>query len=212
PASITPALTNSSLNFPISAKSFSLGMTPASLFLVALTITMNRIVVSCEVSVSTSLASRQACWEACSSSGRIRRRQIDNRRPSLSNRLTLTAIAPPSKTQALYQDRPPACFHVQPPLPLAVSQLPHGTHFDAAHAGGRDFRCELNRLVQIPRVDQVKTGKLFLGLGKRAVCHRRLPVADAHGGRRMNRLQSFCGNGMADSTKRLAEGHSILVR
>jgi len=44
PASITPAFTSSSLNFPISVNSLSLGMTPASEFRVALTITMKRIV------------------------------------------------------------------------------------------------------------------------------------------------------------------------
>ena len=46
PASITPAFTSSSLNFPISVRSFSSGRTPASESLSALTITMNRIVVS----------------------------------------------------------------------------------------------------------------------------------------------------------------------
>src|SRR5262249_53303487 len=45
-ASITPALVSSSLNLPISARSFSLGIMPASEFLLALTITMNRMVVS----------------------------------------------------------------------------------------------------------------------------------------------------------------------
>ena len=39
PASITPAFTSSSLNFPISARSFCFGMTPASESLLALTIT-----------------------------------------------------------------------------------------------------------------------------------------------------------------------------
>src|SRR5215471_17786052 len=42
-ANIMPAFTSASLNLPISAKSFSLGITPASEFLVALTITMTRI-------------------------------------------------------------------------------------------------------------------------------------------------------------------------
>src|SRR5207247_11303488 len=46
PASITPALTSSSLNFPISVRIFLLGRTPASESLFALTSTMNRIVVS----------------------------------------------------------------------------------------------------------------------------------------------------------------------
>src|SRR6185437_13835454 len=46
PASITPALTSSSLNFPIAASNSLLGSAPASLSGVAFTITMNRIVVS----------------------------------------------------------------------------------------------------------------------------------------------------------------------
>jgi hypothetical protein len=45
PASMMPAFTSSSLNLPMSASSFSLGITPASEFLVALTITITRIVV-----------------------------------------------------------------------------------------------------------------------------------------------------------------------
>src|SRR2546427_436129 len=46
PASMTPALTNSSLNFPISASSCSLGMAPASYSLCPFTITRYRIAVS----------------------------------------------------------------------------------------------------------------------------------------------------------------------
>src|SRR6266852_4405222 len=46
PASITPAFTSSSLNLPISVRSFSSGRTPASVSLVALMITMTRIVSS----------------------------------------------------------------------------------------------------------------------------------------------------------------------
>src|SRR5262249_2515195 len=43
PASSAPAFASSSLNFPISARSFWLGITPASESLLALTMTMNRI-------------------------------------------------------------------------------------------------------------------------------------------------------------------------
>src|SRR5204862_503909 len=46
PANNTPAFTNSSLYFPISVRSCSLGITPASLSLVALTKIMNRIVIT----------------------------------------------------------------------------------------------------------------------------------------------------------------------
>src|SRR5262245_59108597 len=43
PASRTPAFANSSLNFPISVSIFSSGRTPASVVVLALTITMNRM-------------------------------------------------------------------------------------------------------------------------------------------------------------------------
>ncbi len=43
PATMTPASASSSLYFPIAASSSSVGMTPASLFLSAFTMTMNRI-------------------------------------------------------------------------------------------------------------------------------------------------------------------------
>ena len=49
---MTPALTSSSLYLPISLSSFSLGRIPASLFLLAFTITMTRIVVLPVVIVS----------------------------------------------------------------------------------------------------------------------------------------------------------------
>src|SRR5262249_29887103 len=46
PATITPALFNSSLNLLIPARSSALGFLPASEFLLALTITMNLMLVS----------------------------------------------------------------------------------------------------------------------------------------------------------------------
>src|SRR5206468_11797836 len=46
PASITPALVSSSLYFPVAVRSSLLGRMPASEDLVALTMTMNRIVLS----------------------------------------------------------------------------------------------------------------------------------------------------------------------
>ncbi|MOA31495.1 hypothetical protein D3C78_1526570 [compost metagenome] len=46
PASITPAWTSSSLKAPIAANSSCVGITPASLSFVALTITMNRMWIS----------------------------------------------------------------------------------------------------------------------------------------------------------------------
>src|SRR3979409_1771009 len=45
PASMTPAFTISSLNLPIAVSNSVLGITPASLFLSAFTITMNRIIM-----------------------------------------------------------------------------------------------------------------------------------------------------------------------
>src|SRR5262245_30864231 len=55
PANMIPALTSCSLNLPMSASIFSLGITPASEFFVALTITMTRIVVLLFVGTRLSL-------------------------------------------------------------------------------------------------------------------------------------------------------------
>src|SRR5689334_14374936 len=53
PASITPALTSSSLNFPISASSSWVGSTPASVSLLAFTISMNRMARVSSLGVGT---------------------------------------------------------------------------------------------------------------------------------------------------------------
>src|SRR5215210_6128388 len=45
-------------------------------------------------------------------------------------------------------------------------ELADRPHLDAAFAGGRDLRGDLNRFVQIARVDQIKAGELLLGLGE----------------------------------------------
>src|SRR5580700_1655322 len=68
-ASITPARTNSSLNFPISASSSLVGRTPASESLQALTITMNRIVMSPSLDKSRCLRA-----SICKSNGRPQNR------------------------------------------------------------------------------------------------------------------------------------------
>src|SRR5262245_11471203 len=60
-------------------------------------------------------------------------------------------------------------------------QLPHGPHLDAAFARRRDCRGDLERLVQIPGVDQVEPGELFLRFRERAVGHRNLAETHAHG-------------------------------
>src|SRR6185436_9583582 len=58
-----PALTSSSLYLPMSARSFSLGMTPASEFFVPFTITMTLIVVLLRSSSALCLASERASIE-----------------------------------------------------------------------------------------------------------------------------------------------------
>ena len=59
-------------------------------------------------------------------------------------------------------------------------ELADWPYFDAALAGGRDLCRDLNRLVQIPRVNEVKAGKLLLRLGERAVRDRHRAVAHAY--------------------------------
>src|SRR5215207_1620146 len=71
PASITPALTISSLNLPIAVSSSVLGITPASVSLLAFTITMNRIAV-----LRFDLLGRLPSAFVNKTSGLLRRRQV----------------------------------------------------------------------------------------------------------------------------------------
>src|SRR5205823_1303333 len=95
PASMTPAFTNSSLNLPISASSSVVGRTPASDSLLALTITMNRIFVSLNGSVSNLMTYQGWCSEFRDGLGLARaaganalRHELDERR---TNRIDSSA-------------------------------------------------------------------------------------------------------------------------
>src|SRR5580704_13038277 len=84
-ASITPAFTSSSLYFIISLSSSWLGSTPASLLLSALTMTMNRKVLSpCELrrldepTASATTAAFDGSDIGLSWSGRLAKQSIDN--------------------------------------------------------------------------------------------------------------------------------------
>jgi hypothetical protein len=59
---MTPAFTSSSLKRPISASIFSLGITPASEFFVARTITMTRIAAPPSASTNGGPRSAPACF------------------------------------------------------------------------------------------------------------------------------------------------------
>src|SRR5687768_5179045 len=73
---MTPALTISSLNFPMAARSSSLGITPASESLVALTINMKRMFISFKFEAFDPNPSRMA---ALTQDSRWAPRKIDNK-------------------------------------------------------------------------------------------------------------------------------------
>ena len=73
-------------------------------------------------------------------------------------------------------------------------KFPDRAYFDRAYARRRNLGGELDRFVQILGIDQIETGELLLGLGKRAVGDRQLTVAHAHRGRGLNRLQRLGGD------------------
>src|SRR5215208_6401087 len=71
-------------------------------------------------------------------------------------------------------------------------ELAHWPDLDAAFAGRRDLRRRLDRLVEVPRLDQIEAGKLLFRFGERPVGHRYPAVADPQrcgGGDRLQRLR-----------------------
>ncbi len=67
-------------------------------------------------------------------------------------------------------------------------------YFDAAYACRRNFRGNLDRFIQVSRLDHVEAGKLLLGLSERTVRDGQLAVAHAHGG---GRLHTDCSDSEA---------------
>src|SRR5689334_13165126 len=62
-------------------------------------------------------------------------------------------------------------------------------HFDTPHRSRRDLRGELDSLVQVTRLEQVKARELFLRLREGAVADREPAVAHAHGRSGRDRLE-----------------------
>src|SRR6185312_7341748 len=137
PACMTPAFTSSSLKRPMSARSFSSGITPASESFVAFTITMNRMFDSFSGLKNSAGFARG-----------LVRHAVD--------------------------------------LEVAA-----GPHFDGSPRGARDTRGDLDRLVEIARLDEVETGHHFLRLGEGAVRQHGLPVANPHARRGSRGLERF---------------------
>src|SRR4051812_42779247 len=84
-------------------------------------------------------------------------------------------------------------------LPLCPHRLADGTdraNLNAADSGRRNTRGDLDRLVEIARLDHVEASEKFLRLGEGAVGHRYLAVAHSNRRRGGDRLQRLRGNAM----------------
>src|SRR5688572_4492520 len=86
-----------------------------------------------------------------------------------------------------------------------------GAHLDAADGGRRDLRGDLDRFVEVARLDHVAAGQAFLGLGERPVGDRQPAVAHAHGGGGGHRLQRFGGDAVAAGADALVERDAVAV-
>src|ERR1700704_4206141 len=76
---------------------------------------------------------------------------------------------------------------------FAARQIPDGPDLDGAVPGGRDARGHLDRLVDVPALDEVEAAELLLGLRERTIGRDGPPVIHAHGGRRRRRLERLAG-------------------
>src|SRR5438105_9022922 len=84
-------------------------------------------------------------------------------------------------------------------------------HLDAAD-GCRRYACrELDRFVQVARLDHVEAREKLLGLGEGTIGHRNLAVAHPHRGRGRHRLQRLGGDAVAAATDFIVKGHAVAV-
>src|SRR5258708_25369310 len=90
-------------------------------------------------------------------------------------------------------------------------QLPDRSDFNATLACRRDLCGDLDRLVQVPRVDQIKARQLFLRLGERAVADRDPAVANADVRRCLHRFERFRGDQASALSEPLAPVLTLAV-
>src|SRR4051812_40493930 len=65
-----------------------------------------------------------------------------------------------------------------------------GTDLDGANFRSRNPGGDLDRVVQVARLDHIEAAQLLFGLGEGAVGRRDFPVADPDAGRRMRGFES----------------------
>src|SRR6267378_1298258 len=92
-----------------------------------------------------------------------------------------------------------------------LADRPDRPHFDRADLRRRNPGSDLDRLVQVARLDHVEAGKALLRLGEGAVGHRDLAVAHAHRGRGGDRLQRLRGDAVAASADFVVKGDAVPV-
>src|SRR4051812_15916976 len=87
-----------------------------------------------------------------------------------------------------------------------LAEVDHRPDLDAPVLRGRDPRRDLNRVIQVARLDHVEAAELLLGFGERPVGRRQLAAADPEGGRRADRLQRLARHIVAALPDPLGEG------
>src|SRR5258706_13676983 len=92
-----------------------------------------------------------------------------------------------------------------------LADRPDRPHFHRADLRRRDARGDLDRLVQVARLDHVEAREALLRLGEGPVGDRELAVAHAHRGRGGNRLQRLGGDAMAAAADFVVEGDAGAV-
>src|SRR5437870_6061837 len=107
PASSTPAFTSSSLNFPISVRSCSLGITPASESLLAFTITKTLIVISpCDFVFKTGFPVASTGGTRALLQRRIRNSHIDTQAHYFSDVLLMRLVGRIARRSTGGSERP----------------------------------------------------------------------------------------------------------
>jgi hypothetical protein len=97
-------------------------------------------------------------------------------------------------------------------LACSAGQLPDRAHLDATNAGGWHEGGDVNGVVQVPGVNQVKAGQLLISFGERAITYGDFAIADPDGSGGMDRLKCFRGQALTAFAERIVVGHTLIIR
>ena len=98
-----------------------------------------------------------------------------------------------------------------PSFTRCAHQLPDGPYLDAAYSSRRNLRGDLDGLIKIGGINQIKTCQTLLCLRERTIGDRGLSIANAHSLSSAHGLKSLRGEACSVLAEGLIISHAVIV-